>query len=940
MPGNNESTMKWKVDIAQLKSAMQDAKRSISLANAEFKTATASLGKWSNSITGVEAKIKQLTKTNENQKTVLANLEKQYDLVAKEMGEDSTEAQKLKVRIENQKAAIAKTESQLQGYNDKLGQLQSEQKQAASPLGQLTSKIDEQEAAVADLKRQYANAIVGDNPEEAARLAKEIDSLSTELGENKAKLSEAEKAADELDKSLDEAGDSAAEAANGGFTVMKGALANLAAQGIAKVLDGLRQMGSAIIDMGKQSLSGYAEYEQLVGGVDKLFGDASGQLQGYAAEAYKTAGMSANQYMQQVTSFSASLINSLGGDTAKAAEYGDMAMRAMSDNVNTFGSNMEDVQNAFQGFSKQNYTMLDNLKLGYGGTKEEMARLIEDANEYAKTQGMAGDLVMDSFADQVQAIELIQQKQGIAGTTAKEAANTMEGSLNTLTGAWQNFLVGLADEDADIDKLFQNVVNAGEDVIKNWLPRIKILIERVGQFISDKFHEYFPEAAQAFDSIVSVLRDEVIPAISDFVGWIVDHKDEIIAALAGIAGGLLAFNIGSIVMAAVGAFQAFFGAIKAGQGVMAAFNAVMNANPMVLLASVIAGVIIAIVAFIATNEDARNKIIEVWNAVKEFVGTAIDAIAKFFTETVPNALKSMVDWFSQLPEKISKFITDVWNKVSKWASDMAAKAMATGKQFLSNIVNFFTQLPGKVGGFLSSVISKVASWVSNMASKATSAGKQFINNVINFIKSLPGKVWEFLSNVIGKVGDWAGKLASKGKSAAKSLCDSVINGIKGLPGRIKSIGSDLVKGLWNGISDMVGWIGGKIRGFGDSVLSGLKSFFGIKSPSRVMRDEVGKMLALGIGQGFTDEIGAVQREMNKSLGGMVDGLKANVAVSANGIAGASSGAGTINGGTAATAGQVVNFTQNNYSPEALDRLTIYRDTNSLLFNAKVGLANV
>lgn len=208
-------------------------------------------------------------------------------------------------------------------------------------------------------------------------------------------------------------------------------------------------MGTALVDVGKQAIAGYADYEQLVGGVETLFKDSSGVVENYANNAYKTAGLSANQYMETVTSFSASLLQSLNGDTAKSAQVADKAITDMSDNANKMGTSMESIQNAYQGFAKQNYTMLDNLKLGYGGTKSEMERLIADANKLAKEQGKAGDMTINSYADIVEAIHLVQDSMGITGTTAKEASTTIQGSVNSMKSAWDNLLVGVADDNAD-----------------------------------------------------------------------------------------------------------------------------------------------------------------------------------------------------------------------------------------------------------------------------------------------------------------------------------------------------------------------------------------------------------------------------------------------------------------------------------------------------------
>ena len=270
--------------------------------------------------------------------------------------------------------------------------------------------------------------------------------------------------------------------------------------------------GTAAVGLAKQAVSGFADYEQLAGGVEKLFGKSASIISKNAAEAYKTSGLSANQYMEQATSFSASLINSLGGDQKKAAEITDVAMRAMSDNVNVFGSNAEDVQNAIQGFSKQNYTMLDNLKLGYGGTKEEMQRLIDDANAWGAANGKASDLSIDSFADVITAIDYIQQKQGIAGTTAKEASTTISGSLGMLSTAWSNLVTGFARDDVDMGELIQNVVSSATSVFENVLPVAEKALQGVADFVT----QIAPVIAEKLPGIVQT----VLPAlIQSAMAW-------------------------------------------------------------------------------------------------------------------------------------------------------------------------------------------------------------------------------------------------------------------------------------------------------------------------------------------------------------------------------------------------------------------------------------
>jgi len=253
----------------------------------------------------------------------------------------------------------------------------------------------------------------------------------------------------------------------------------------------------AIVALTKQSVNAYKNYEQLVGGVETLFGDAQVAVLKNASQAFKTAGLSANEYMETVTSFSASLLQSLGGDTEAAAQYADMAVRDMSDNANKMGTDMSAIQNAYQGFAKSNYTMLDNLKLGYGGTKTEMERLITDAEKLNKSfkaqRDKNGDLTM-SYADIVDAIHIVQENMGITGTTAKEASSTIEGSINSAKAAYQNWITGLADDNADIDELTNQLFESIETAAGNILPVVETVLANIGASLSTKLPELLTQA--------------------------------------------------------------------------------------------------------------------------------------------------------------------------------------------------------------------------------------------------------------------------------------------------------------------------------------------------------------------------------------------------------------------------------------------------------------
>ena len=276
-------------------------------------------------------------------------------------------------------------------------------------------------------------------------------------------------------------------------------------------------VGTATVAITKKAVDAYADYEQLVGGVETLFKDSGGKLIEYANNAYKTAGLSANEYMETATSFSASLLQSLGGDTEKAADYANRAITDMSDNANKMGTSMEMIQNAYQGFAKQNYTMLDNLKLGYGGTQEEMKRLLADAQAIS---GIEYDI--SSYADVVDAIHVIQTEMGITGTTAKEASQTISGSINAAKGAWQNFLVGLADGNQSMDVLVDNLFTSVATVGKNLIPRITTTLKSIGTLVAKYVPKIVAEIPKQLDKLGKTIKKKLPSLIKTGLNGIVD----------------------------------------------------------------------------------------------------------------------------------------------------------------------------------------------------------------------------------------------------------------------------------------------------------------------------------------------------------------------------------------------------------------------------------
>lgn len=455
---------------------------------------------------------------------------------------------------------------------------------------------------------------------------------------------------------------------------IKGGLGTAAKAGVAALGAALASAATGTVALGKAALESYAQYEQLVGGVDKLFQDASPKLQEYAANAYQTAGMSANQYMEQATSFSAALINSLGGDTQKAADMADVAMRAMSDNVNTFGSSMEDVQNAFQGFSKQNFTMLDNLKLGYGGTKQEMQRLISDANEYAASIGEASDLSIDSFSDIVTAIDLIQQKQGIAGTTAREAATTIEGSVNMAKAAWQNWVTELGKDNADMGKLTTQLVDSVTKAASNIVPRIAVIAGAAMAALSEQLPSAVEQIGASLSGYAPTLGESVMSLIGTVAQMAMEYAPTALLAIVGAITAFLTEYAPTLLQAAMTMFLAIVQAIiDSGPQIMDALMVVLQSlvqvciNNMPAMASAAHDLIWMLLQAIVDYGPAilqqlllllASLIVAIGMAVGQFFDQGV-AVIQGLWDGAMEAFQSVADWFGSIGDMILGAVGDL-----------------------------------------------------------------------------------------------------------------------------------------------------------------------------------------------------------------------------------------------------------------------------------------
>ena len=349
------------------------------------------------------------------------------------------------------------------------------QKKLASQSDILSRQLEVQQQRITEIQKalNYARQNYAENSSEVQRWQQSLNNATADLNNTKKQLND-------LEHGVDDVGDAMGNAGQKTLSLGDILKANLLG---GAIMAGIKAVASGIKSLVSGAIEGYGEYEQLVGGVETLFGGSADTVIKNAENAYKTAGLSANAYMETVTSFSASLLQSMGNDTEAAAKKADQALTDMSDNANKMGTDMSSIQNAYQGFAKQNYTMLDNLKLGYGGTKEEMERLIDDANALNAAQGNYTNYSIESYADVVDAIHTVQTEMGITGTTALEASTTIEGSIGAMKAAYANFVTGLGDQNADIGALTEELIQTAGTVAENVLPVIENVVKNIAETV-------------------------------------------------------------------------------------------------------------------------------------------------------------------------------------------------------------------------------------------------------------------------------------------------------------------------------------------------------------------------------------------------------------------------------------------------------------------------
>lgn len=560
---------------------------------------------------------------------------------------------------------------------------------------------------------------------------------------------------------------------NKGSSGISGALGKIGGVvgGVAKgVTVGIGVASTAVIGLGKQAVDAYANYEQLVGGVETLFKENASTVIKNASKAYKTAGMSANAYMETVTSFSASLLQSVGGDTVKASEMADMAITDMSDNANKMGTSIEMIQNAYQGFAKQNYTMLDNLKLGYGGTKSEMERLLADA------QALSGiEYDISSYADIVDAIHVIQTEMSITGTTAKEASSTIQGSISAMGGAWQNLITGLADPTQNLEQLINNFVDSVITVGDNLIPRISMVLESITKLVSS----LAPKLVAEIPNIVSQLLPSVVEGTVSIINAIVQTLPQLIDSLIGMLPQFIA-GIQQIINGIIGALPSLM-------------QTLVSQLPT-LIPMIIDGIVGMVVTLVSSLGDIIQPIID---NLPEIITSIVDGLVN----NLPALLEGCVNLIIGLVEALPQIILALIEAIPQIIISIVEALFSAIPILLEGVASIF----GMAWDVIVGVFSGVIDFFSGLFSGVVNVIKTVFSPIINIISG----IWDGIKNIFSPVINFFSSIFSGAVNAIKSVFSAITgifsgiwNGVKNIFAGVKNFFSDIFSGAVNGIKSI------------------------------------------------------------------------------------------------------------------------------------------
>ena len=596
----------------------------------------------------------------------------------------------------------------------------------------------------------------------------------------------------EANKGIDEVG----QKTSGLGEKLKAGLATAGKVAVAGVAAGTAALGT----LGTKAVEAYADYEQLVGGVETLFKDSQDQVMDYANNAYKTAGLSANEYMETVTSFSASLLQSLGGDTSAAADKANLAITDMSDNANKMGTDMTSIQNAYQGFAKANYTMLDNLKLGYGGTQAEMERLLADAE---KISGIKYDI--SSYADIVDAIHVVQTEMGITGTTAEDAASTIQGSFGMMKSAWQNLVTGMADPDQDLGVLVGNFTDSVVIAGNNLIPRIQELLPRIVEATTS----LIGTVSEQLPAILGTVLPSLVEGATNLVTGLMAALPSVLSVLADVAPTV----INTLVPALIELLPQ------------------ITQTGIDVIVSLAQGIADALPQLIPAATDAIIEIVEVLTS-PENLGNLIDAALSIILALVDGLVDATPKLIAAVPDVITNLVTAIIANMPKILEAGVEITMALADGLIKALPELIAAIPNLILGIVQGII----------------------DNLPEIIMAGPKIIAALATGLIEAIPD----IVMVIPQLIRSIVDTFLSFDWG------SIGKNIVEGIKNGFVNMWNSFKQTVENVFTGLVDGVKSFLGIASPSKVFAG-IGGYMAEGLGQGFDKEFSNVKRGIQSQL---------------------------------------------------------------------------
>lgn len=730
---------------SEYRAALRNISQRLKEVSSELKLVSSQYDKNDTSIEAMTAKQAALTHRLEEQKSKLSVLREQYE----KMG---SEYQQNKEKHEQLIASYDREKSELERIGRELGTTSPEYKQQAEVVEKLKEQVEKSTAANDQNERSMSRMRTQMNGAQA-----DINKTSNEIKDLESQMGKTSDSGGKLGKSVEDAGEKARNA-EGGFTVLKGAIANIAGNIVTSAINGLQNLAGEAISSA-DALKKFESTMSFAGYDDSAISKAKDDMKTYADQTVYDLDTVANTTAQ----LAANGIQDYTGLTQAAGNLNAVA----GGNAETFKSvAMVLTQTAGAGkLTTENWNQLADAIPGASGQLQEAM---------LKNGAYTGNFRDAMEKGQITADEFNQAIMDLGFTDAAQQAAT---STSTFEGAMGNMQAAVTDG------LMQ-------------------IYDAIGS-----------ENVTGFINGISDAVSKVIPPIKDGISWLKDNLPTIAPLLAAIAGAIGGLLVAEKITALVAAFSAWRAATEGMTIAQQLLNVAMSANPIGIVLTLIGALVAGLVVLWNTNEGFRDAVMNAWQGIKDFIGNAIQAIGDFF----------------------------------------------------SNLGTTISQLPQMFAYWLNNVIATVTGWVSNMAAQAASAGSQFVSNAINFISQLPGRIASFLGNVISNLGSWAGQMASKGAEGASNMFNAVVNGLASLPGRVLSIGSDIVRGIWDGISGAAGWLADKVTSFASGILDGMKNALGIHSPSRLFRDQVGKYIAQGIGEGFTDEMGSVVGQMQDAM---------------------------------------------------------------------------